>query len=162
MFSTKLSRAAHRATTHHTAAAAISATSSTACASSRPGHQRRPSSSKASCPPDNSAPKAAPAAKADGAEAQEAPVSQPAKSSKGRSRGGYRRVGQASSSNTASMKSAEPVDQFAGLPSVPNLQGMDAKGEISGTDKAYIRKTNRDTAQISSSPPSSPSTDQSP
>lgn len=128
MFSTKLSRAAHRATSSPTAAAIT--TCSTACAG-RPAHQRRPSSSKASCPPDNNAAKAAPAAKADGAETSEAPVSgrrEQKSSSKGRARGGYRRVGQSSSDKQVA---AEPVDQFAGLPSVPSTQGLDTKGMIS-------------------------------
>ena len=141
MFSTKLSRAAHRATTSHTAAAAITATSSTAYACTRPTHQRRPSSSKASWRPDSSAPKAAPTSKAapttkaDSTEAQEAPVSEEPpqqKSNKGKARGGYRRAGQASNGNAASSKevAVEPVDQFAGLPSVPSLQGLDAKGKL--------------------------------
>ncbi len=135
MFSTKLSRAAHRATTSHNAAAAITATSSTASVSTRATHQRRPSSSKASCPPDNNTAKPAPTAKADATEAQEAPGSgrtSPQKSSKGRARGGYRRVGQASNGNGNAVNGkqvmSEPVDQFAGLPSVPSLQGLDAKG----------------------------------
>jgi hypothetical protein len=136
MFSTKLSRAAHRATTSHTSAAAITATASTAstaCACTRPAHQRRPSSSKASCPPDNNTPKAAPAAKAESTEAQDAPVSgRPSqqKSNKGRARAGYRRVGHATNGNSSSNKqvATAPIDQFAGLPSVPSLQGLDAKG----------------------------------
>ena len=35
-------------------------------------------------------------------------------------------MGQSGNGNKA--VAAEPVDQFAGLPSVPTLQGLDAKG----------------------------------
>ena len=127
MFSTKLARATPRAT------AAISnsttgAQQTTRCLATRPTpHQRRQSSSKASCPPDNPS-KPAPAAKAiAGEEEPRSPV--PAqKSAKGRSRGGYRRVNATGESKKAAI--AEPVDQFAGLPSVPTIQNLDIKGKL--------------------------------
>lgn len=136
MFSTKLSRAAHRAAVSQqspTAIAAIS-TSTTHCTARPTPHQRRHSSSKTSSwPPDNNTSKPAPATKASRAgEEQEqspSPVSAPktpSKGSKGRAKGGYKRVGQP----VEVKKSAEPVDQFAGLPSVPTTQGLDIAGML--------------------------------
>ncbi|KAK3691725.1 hypothetical protein LTR37_018453 [Vermiconidia calcicola] len=115
MFSTKIVRVAHRATATTQTPAAISA-----CTSTRPSaHQRRHSSSKtSSCPPDNSTGKPAPAAKADAGEqdgskaAVSAPRSQQQRATKGRSRGGYKRVGQAADAKKPAAAS-EPVDQFA-------------------------------------------------
>lgn len=127
MFSAKLTRAAHRATCnttpHSTCAAAVVSTSSTASHTARPtSHARRHSSSKASSwPPDNSAGKPAPAAKS-GVE-RDQPVSPPRaapRQGKGRGRG-YKRIAEVK-------KSAEPVDQFAGLPSVPVISGMRVEG----------------------------------
>ena len=136
MFSTKLTRAAHRATTSSTAA--ISNHTSTTCISclttQRPNHQRRQSSSKTSCPPDNTSSKPAPTAKASASEESEKVQAssleqQPSqsRSGKGRSRGGYKKVGQVDNASKKAVP-AEPIDQFAGLPSVPSIQNVDARG----------------------------------
>ena len=118
MFTTKLTRAAPRAT-----AALSSQTSSTTpqqatrCLATRPPHQRRQSSSKANTPPDStsSSGKPAPAAKAAKADS---PV--PAE----RKKSGYR-VAAGKGKVKAREREREGVDQFAGLPSVPPLQGME-------------------------------------
>lgn len=107
--STKLTRAS--------AAALSSQTSTTAsqCLASRSQHQRRPSSSKASCPPDSSKP--TPAAKTTATTtAETAQSAQSAASKKLRSKYNKRFL------TEKLAKTKEPVDQFAGLPVVPGVQ----------------------------------------
>ncbi|KAK5170460.1 uncharacterized protein LTR77_005048 [Saxophila tyrrhenica] len=122
MYSTKLTRAAHRATASSSPTAALISNSSTHHCTARPAsHQRRHSSSKtSSCPPDDSATKITAKASATGEQqAPRAPKAAP-KQNKGRSRGGYKRVAAAAENK----KPAEPIDQFAALPSVPPIQGL--------------------------------------
>ena len=147
MFSTKLTRAAPRATAGTSTAYSANLTHrASQCISTvrRPGHQRRNSSSKtSSCPPDSTKP--APAAKASAsADDAEAPVSPKAtqRSSKGRTRGGggYRR-----SNHTATKQAAGALDQFAGLPSVPSVQGWDKKGTSFYIQPAFYNRLSANT-----------------
>ncbi|KAK5136530.1 hypothetical protein LTR08_002874 [Meristemomyces frigidus] len=122
MFSTKLTRVANRATAASTATAIAAPTPTAAqCLAARATHQRRPSSSKASCPPDDSS-KSAPAAKAAPAgEATQAPTA-PRKTKRAL------RLGRLNASLGERMsKSREHVDHFAALPAVPGLQHLTEK-----------------------------------
>ncbi|KAK4546919.1 hypothetical protein LTR36_001651 [Oleoguttula mirabilis] len=131
MFSTRLTRVTQRATT---SAAAIPSPTSTAahrttqCLAAKPGHQRRPSSSKASCPPDSDKP--APAAKAAAASADLKPSQAPASASAPPLRKTKRttRLNRIHASLGERMsRSREQVDHFAGLPSVPGIGHLHEK-----------------------------------
>ncbi|KAK3052411.1 hypothetical protein LTR09_006621 [Extremus antarcticus] len=130
MFSTKLTRAAHRATASVSPAAALISTTSTPHCTARPAsHQRRPSSSKASsCPPDDSAAKAASTAKASGDQqpSRTPPVSE-AKATPKQTKGKAKAVSKRVTTAAGNKKAVEPVDQFAGLPSVDPIQGLRAE-----------------------------------
>jgi hypothetical protein len=130
MFSARLTRAAHRATctttTHSSAAPSVITASSTASQYARPtSHARRHSSSKASSwPSGNSTGKPTPAAKAETL----SPPKASSRQAKGKGRGASKRIAEVK-------KPAEPIDQYAGLPSVPaislNLQGgLSAKSRV--------------------------------
>ena len=138
MFSTKITRAAHRAITTTPSPAPSALSSASTCTAvhptaSRPSHQRRPSSSKASCPPDSSKP--APAAKgaavtATSAEESRATAPSPKNVRKSR-KGAYG----ARTSKVAEVLTPErpgQADQFAGLPAVPGVQHLGEKGMIWG------------------------------
>lgn len=131
MFSTKLTHLAHRAS----CAAALSAPSSSTAAATahrstqcvaaraRRPHQRRHSSSKASCPPENSPSggKPAPATKEETAE-----LSNPDSNQKG-----TKRIPRTKRSRPTA--AAKPEDQFAGLPAVPGTQHISYGGGIERT-----------------------------
>jgi len=120
MISSKLTHLAHRAScvasisSPASSTAAATAHRSTQCAAARARrpHQRRHSSSKASCPPENSASggKPAPATKETAAE-----LSTPESTQKG-----TKRIPRTKRSRPAT--AAKPEDQFAGLPAVPGTQ----------------------------------------
>lgn len=130
MFTTKLSRATPRATaalSQTTNSACSTAQQATRCLATRPSHQRRHSSSKASTPPDSTASgKPAPAAKSKGDAA--APVPAKSDGAHQKKRTSYRRAG-----GLTTGKRKEEVDQFAGLPSVPSLQGMENPDVVHST-----------------------------
>ncbi|KAK3111802.1 hypothetical protein LTR53_012568 [Teratosphaeriaceae sp. CCFEE 6253] len=127
MFSAKLARAATHAPSSSPALPRTSA-----CLAARPRHQRRPSSSKASCPPDNNKP--APAAKAaapatpattsvsDPADVTPAPTlpRRSKRSSRLRSHGAL--VERVSKEKTATAQQQHPV-----LPSVPRVDHLNEK-----------------------------------
>ncbi|KAK4556943.1 hypothetical protein LTR86_005924 [Recurvomyces mirabilis] len=145
MFSTKLTRAAHRAisNTHtHTPSPTPSALSSASTCTavhrpttSRPSHQRRPSSSKASCPPDSSKP--APAAKgaaavtATSAEESQAQSQATPKNVRKSRKGAYgprtSKVAEVLMLGRESERQGQAADQFAGLPAVPGVQHLGDK-----------------------------------
>ncbi|EME49764.1 hypothetical protein DOTSEDRAFT_164431 [Dothistroma septosporum NZE10] len=122
MFSTKLTRVATRATCAApipTASTAAQRTSS--CIAARRPHQRRHSSSKTSCPPENSpsGAKPAPATKASGGADGEAPIAEPTSQQRT-----PKRISRTKRSpRAAAVDKAE--NQFAGLPSVPSTQHME-------------------------------------
>lgn len=121
MFSGKLSRAAHRTATSSTAAASISCTAQCQAASRAVQHQRRPSSSKAQSPPDSSKP--APAAKATATATttttSERPASEPAPELQKRAGRNYKRGAHPARADRTPKRKEGPIDQFAGLPAVP-------------------------------------------
>ena len=134
MFSSTFARAAHRAPP--VPVAAVSSTSSATaahrssqCLANRPTHQRRPSSSKASCPPDSSKP--APAAKAaasdNATQSSASAPSQPPRSIK--------RIGRNKRFHGLPLKSKAPTNQWEGLPAVPGVQHLKEKGTTSFYDK---------------------------
>lgn len=125
MFSTKLTRVA----THRTTSTA--AFSSQTTAGARGTHQRRPSSSKASCPPDSSKP--GPAAKAS-TTAEPAQPAQPAAPKKRSTK--YKRFHSSLSERLA--KKHETVDHFAGLPAVPGVQHLQQSRE-SHSEQKHMR-----------------------
>lgn len=123
MFSSKLTRAAHRATTLTNAAPAPAPWTASQCfatSTQRRPHQRRQSSSKASCPPDSSSSKPAPAAKAAENTAQ---ASEAEKTPRRASRIKRTQV-------EKSVKGKEEADQFAGLPTVPDTKHVGEKGTL--------------------------------
>lgn len=127
MFSSKLNHLAHRAScvaalsaqSSATVTATATAHRSTHCvaARARRPHQRRHSSSKASCPPENSASggKPAPATK-EPAELDTAESNHK----------GTKRITRAKRARPAA--AAKPEDQFAGLPAVPGTQHINYAG----------------------------------
>lgn len=122
MFSSKLTRAAHRATTLTNAAPAPAPWTASQCfatSTQRRPHQRRQSSSKASCPPDSSS-KPAPAAKAAENTAQAADAE---KTPRRASRIKRTQV-------EKSVKGKEEANQFAGLPTVPDTKHVGEKGTL--------------------------------
>lgn len=138
MISSKLSRALPRvaASTSTSSPAALSP-ASTSQGSARRLHQRRHSSSKtSSCPPDNSSPKAAQAAKSAESTEPHDPLAAGEK--------GYRKklktnVKAAQAYRRQSTPYKRPTaraskDATAGLPSVPQLHGM----QVAGTYTAYL------------------------
>lgn len=140
MIPSKLTHLAHRATcvaslsSPATSTAAATAHRSTQCvaARARRPHQRRHSSSKASCPPENSASggKPAPATKEAAAE-----LSAPEPSQKG-----TKRIPRTKRSRPAT--AAKPEDQFAGLPAVPGTQHINYAGMISRISAIVFLNTN--------------------
>ena len=117
MFSSKLTRVANRATNITTATPAPAQWTASQCfatSTQRRPHQRRQSSSKASCPPDSSN-KAAKAAEN---------VSQPSEVEKTPRRAS--RVKRTQVDKSA--KGKEEADQFAGLPAVPDTRHVGEKG----------------------------------
>ncbi|KAK5107032.1 hypothetical protein LTR62_001921 [Meristemomyces frigidus] len=133
MFSSKLTRAAHRATTSTATTPALSLSLSTQTSStpvtSRPSHQRRPSSSKASssssssCPPDSS--KAAPTAKEEGAD--KAVSTKPAVRKSRKSGYGSGRSSKVAETMMPERQQQQQPDHFAGLPTVPGVQHLNEK-----------------------------------
>ncbi|KAK1078899.1 hypothetical protein LTR33_006842, partial [Friedmanniomyces endolithicus] len=142
MFSSKLTRLANRAVavapavTSPSTCSALPRTAS-ACLATRPSHQRRPSSSKTSCPPDNSKP--APAAKAAAATAADSATggstaedgeSKPKwerihKKSSSASRVPRRRItGPSVPERSGKPKEKVPAQQYPMLPSVPGVQHL--------------------------------------
>jgi len=121
MFSSKLTRAAHRATTLTNAAPAPAPWTASQCfatsTTQRRPHQRRQSSSKANCPPDSSS-KPAPATKAAETTAQ---ASEAEKTPRRASRVKRTQV-------EKSVKGKEEANQFAGLPTVPDTRHVGEKG----------------------------------
>lgn len=139
MFSTKLTRVANRATSStasfSTQPSAAAAQRSSQCIASRPTHQRRPSSSKASCPPDSSKPapaaKPAPTAKAAAATAQG--EQSPAASAQPRRTKRAARLGRGLHTSLpqrvrGGSKDAVVADQWAALPAVPGLSHLTKRG----------------------------------
>jgi len=129
MFSSKFARIAHRApitaTNLTNSSSCTAAQRTTPCLACGPTHQRRPSSSKASCPPDSSKP--APAAKTTAASqgASQSPASAPTQPQRG-----AKRVSRTKRFHNVPVKSKAPANQWAGLPAVPALQHRTEKGEI--------------------------------
>lgn len=126
MFSTQLTRVAHRATTLATSPSPAAQRTAAQCFATatqqRRPHQRRHSSSKTSCPPDSSSNKPAPAAKtADSAENNNQ-ASGPEKTPRRTSRLKRTQV-------EKSTKGKEEADQFAGLPAVPDTRNVGEKGK---------------------------------
>lgn len=119
MFSSKLTRVAHRATTISNATPSPAQRTASQCfataSQQRRPHQRRHSSSKASCPPDSSN-KPAPAAE------NSTQASGPEKTPKRTSRLKRTQV-----EKTA--KGKEEANQFAGLPTVPDTKNVGEKGK---------------------------------
>lgn len=141
MFSTKLNHLAHRVScvaalsAQSSSSATATAHRSTQCAAARARrpHQRRHSSSKASCPPENSASggKPAPATKEPAAE-----LSTPETSQKN-----TKRITRTKRSRPAAV--AKPEDQFAGLPAVPGTQHINYAGTILCVFELLIRSTDQ-------------------
>lgn len=123
MFTTKLSRAAPRATAALPSTSSATAQQTTRCLATRPSHQRRHSSSKTSAPPDSTA-----KSKGDAAAA-------PAPAEKKRT------VHRRSGGGVTASKRKEEVDQFAGLPSVPALQGLDLPEVVNSTLSIVLRES---------------------
>lgn len=123
MFSSKLTRVATRANHVTTAAPAPAQWTASQCfatTTQRRPHQRRQSSSKASCPPDSSS-KPAPAAEETNTRASQAEKT-PRRAS---------RIKRTQVDKSA--KSKEEANQFAGLPAVPDTKNVGEKG-IVGTN----------------------------
>lgn len=124
MFSSKLTRAAHRATAITGASPSPAQRTASQCFATatqqRRPHQRRQSSSKASCPPDSSN-KPSPAAKAAESADNNAHASAAEKTPKRTSRMKRTQV-------EKSAKGKEEANQFAGLPSVPDTRHVAEKG----------------------------------
>lgn len=124
MFSSKLTRAAHRATAITNASPSPAQRTASQCFATatqqRRPHQRRQSSSKASCPPDSSS-KPAPAAKAAESAETTAHASAEEKTPKRTSRMKRTQVEKSS-------KGKEEANQFAGLPAVPDTRHVGEKG----------------------------------
>jgi len=123
MFSSKLTRVANRATnitTANPAPAQWTASQCFATTTQRRPHQRRQSSSKASCPPDSSN-KAAKAAE-NATQASEVEKT-PRRAS---------RIKRAQVDKSA--KGKEEANQFAGLPTVPDTRHVGEKGMDGTTD----------------------------
>jgi hypothetical protein len=118
MFSSKLTRAAHRATTLTNAAPAPAPWTASQCfatSTQRRPHQRRQSSSKASCPPDSSKPAPAAENTAQASEAEKTP----------------RRASRIKRTQVEkSAKGKEEANQFAGLPTVPDTKHVGEKGTL--------------------------------
>ncbi|KAK3673477.1 hypothetical protein LTR78_006711 [Recurvomyces mirabilis] len=143
MFSTKLTRAAHRAIVNtHTPSPTPSALSSASTCTtvhrpttSRPSHQRRPSSSKASCPPDSSKPtpaaKGAAAVTATSAEESQAQSQATPKNVRKSKRGAYgprtSKVAEVLMPGREREREGQTADQFARLPAVPGVQHLGDK-----------------------------------
>ncbi|TKA83389.1 hypothetical protein B0A55_01006 [Friedmanniomyces simplex] len=142
MFSSKLTRVANRAVaptvTTPSTCSALPRTA-TACLATRPSHQRRPSSSKTSCPPDSSKPgsaaKAAATTAADSAASSPTPEDVEAKpkwerihrksSSSSSSRVPRRRIaGPSLPERLGKQKEKLPAQQYPMLPSVPGVQHL--------------------------------------
>ncbi|CAK4030601.1 Hypothetical predicted protein [Lecanosticta acicola] len=123
MFSTKLSRVANRATCAAAHNPSATAHRSTSCLATRRSHQRRHSSSKASCPPDSSPSGGKPAPATEAASGKTEPAGSQT------SQRGQKRVSSKSSkkARTAAAAAAKSEDQFAGLPSVPGTQHIDER-----------------------------------
>lgn len=142
MFSTKLTRVAHRATCNASISTASSTaaqrTAASACIAARRPHQRRHSSSKASCPPENSpsGAKPAPATKASSGPEEKAPIAEPTSQQRT-----PKRISRTKRSPRAA--AAEKVEnRFAGLPSVPSTQHLEKNGkQTSNVDYAGILLT---------------------
>ncbi|KAF2725834.1 hypothetical protein K431DRAFT_280560 [Polychaeton citri CBS 116435] len=140
MFTTRLSRVAHRAVTAGSGSTSVApaplSTSSAAAvstcvkASSHQGHQRRPSSSKASCPPDSNSnsSKQAPEVKTAEHGSQQQPEHHldsalPARHTRRATRS--RRVGSGSGrKGDAKKQNAIAIDPVADLPVVPAMAGV--------------------------------------
>lgn len=133
MFSTKVTRVAHRATCATANNSSATAHRSTSCLATRRSHQRRHSSSKTSCPPASSASggKPAPAAKATG---EKSPLADPTTQQRGQKRVGNKTSKKARTGTAA----AKPEDQFAGLPAVPGTQHIDERGEFNIRESPYL------------------------
>jgi hypothetical protein len=127
MFSSKLTRAANRATNITTAAPAPAQWTAAQCfattTTQRRPHQRRQSSSKASCPPDSNS-KPAPAAKAAENNTQASDVEKTPKRAS--------RIKRTQLEKTA--KGKEEASQFAGLPTVPDTRHVVEKGKERESD----------------------------
>lgn len=117
MFSSKLTRVANRATNITTATPAPAQWTASQCfatSTQRRPHQRRQSSSKASCPPDSSNKAAkAPENVTQASEVEKTP----------------RRASRVKRTQVdKSAKSKEEANQFAGLPAVPDTRHVGEKG----------------------------------
>ena len=126
MFSTQLTRVAHRATTLATSPSPAAQRTTAQCFATatqqRRPHQRRHSSSKTSCPPDSSSSKPAPAAKTAESSENGNQASGADKTSRRTSRLKRTQV-------EKSAKGKEEANQFAGLPAVPDTRHVGEKGK---------------------------------
>lgn len=137
MFSNKLTRAAHRATSA-ALNSSTAASRSTTCIAARRTHQRRHSSSKASCPPDSnpSGGKPAPATKASNVEEDKSHISSPTS----QQRAGKRLSRPKRSRSVGSADKAD--DHFAGLPAVPRTEHLSYAGECHSLICPNLNKAN--------------------
>ena len=131
MYSSKLTRVAHRATSAAANNSSATAHRSTSCLATSRSHQRRHSSSKASCPPDSSASgsKPAPDAKAG---REKSPLDAPAQQR------GQKRVSSKTSKKARTSAAAKSEDQFAGLPAVPGTQHINERGKLTYLSHSFI------------------------
>lgn len=136
MFTSKLSRVAHRATATTLAPANVSALSTAPCLAStaqRKPHHRRHSSSKVSGPPESGS-KPAPAAKAP-AEERRVQATEPQKENEKPAPRRLSRPKRSTERNPQKQKAAtaesEAQDQtYAGLPVVPDVRHIVDKGKV--------------------------------
>ncbi|KXL51096.1 hypothetical protein M433DRAFT_50951, partial [Acidomyces richmondensis BFW] len=139
MFSTKLSRLAQRATPRAPPPPAfvLANPSKTSTVCQRPAHQRRPSSSKASCPPDSNSSSGKPAPAANATAEGDEPATQPA-------------AAVAAERISGKGRNATAVeDRYAALPRVPDVQHM-SKNDI---DLASFFSLHRPLSLTSTIPP---------
>ena len=117
----------HTCTAHRTAAAASISAASSSLPCSRSLHQRRPSSSKASCPPDDGPNGARSAATAQQAPTPaRTPTSRNASGRQVRTRKAAKKADQVASDERA--KQLEHEATFSHLPSVPTTSHMHRAG----------------------------------
>lgn len=138
MFSTKLSRLAQRATPRAPPPPAfvLANPSKTSTVCQRPAHQRRPSSSKASCPPDSNSSSGKPAPAANATAEGDEPATQPAAASRkakkaGKSFGRQHQQPHSVAAERISGKGRNATaveDRYAALPRVPDVQHMSKNG----------------------------------